>query len=130
MTSLSHFPVVLSMMCLLLSCSKTPAPEETGGKELVPVAPVSLDSVESPAPPFILRRPPVKPRYPLEKKKLKVLTLHSINSFFLYDGEEYGLEFELLQLYAKHIDMAVDIVTRSEEHTSELQSQSNLVCRL
>jgi membrane-bound lytic murein transglycosylase F len=47
----------------------------------------------------------------LEKKRLKVLTLHSINSFFLYDGEEYGLEYELLQLYAKHADLDVDIVT-------------------
>lgn len=87
--------------------------EETAEKELAPVASVSIDSVESPAPPppFVLRRPPVKPRYPLEKKKLKVLTLHSINSFFLYDGEEHGLEYELLQLYAKQADFAIDIVT-------------------
>jgi membrane-bound lytic murein transglycosylase F len=111
MSILPHVPLVFSMMCMLLSCSKTSAPEETGGKESAPVAPVSIDPAESPVPPFILRRPPAKPRYPLEKKKLKVLTLHSINSFFLYDGEEYGLEFELLQLYAKHADMAVDIVT-------------------
>ena len=40
-----------------------------------------------------------------------MLTLHSINSFFLYDGEEYGLEYELLRLYAKHADMSIDIVT-------------------
>src|SRR3972149_7741805 len=31
---------------------------------------------------------------------------------------------------APGFDHEVDLVTRSEEHTSELQSQSNLVCRL
>src|SRR5688572_32264573 len=31
---------------------------------------------------------------------------------------------------AAHVDVAGDRALRSEEHTSELQSQSNLVCRL
>jgi membrane-bound lytic murein transglycosylase F len=84
--------------------------EETA---VAPVTQVSIDSVKLKpvVPPFAIKRPPPKPRYPLEKKKLKVLTLHSINSFFLYDGEEHGLEYELLQLYAKHAGMAIDIVT-------------------
>src|SRR2546430_11279478 len=43
-----------------------------------------------------------------------------------------GVE-ELLELVAGHwpvVDEAEERVLRSEEHTSELQSQSNLVCRL
>lgn len=62
-------------------------------------------------PPFILKHPPAKARNPLANKGLRVLTLHSINSYFLYDGEEHGLEYEILHLYAKHADMRVDIVT-------------------
>src|SRR5260221_365123 len=37
---------------------------------------------------------------------------------------------QLLQLGFFHPPLAVDLVTRSEEHTSELQSHSDLVCRL
>jgi membrane-bound lytic murein transglycosylase F len=111
MTIRRYVSVVFSVLCLLLSCSRTPKLQEAEGVDAAPVAPVSLDSVNPLAPAFILKKPPLKPRYPLENKKLKVLTLHSINSFFLYDGEEYGLEYELLQLYAKHADLAIDIVT-------------------
>ena len=110
MTIHPHVPVVLSMVCLLLSCSRNPESKE-GEKEISACYAGFVGLGETAAPPFILKRPPPKPRYPLEKKRLKVLTLHSINSFFLYDGEEYGLEYELLQLYAKHADMAIDIVT-------------------
>src|SRR2546427_4084137 len=42
-----------------------------------------------------------------------------------YEFERFGLELESGR---QRWDEAVDI--RSEEHTSELQSQSNLVCRL
>src|SRR2546430_15355366 len=38
-------------------------------------------------------------------------------------------ELEHVDLAERDLEMAADI-TRSEEHTSELQSQSNLVCRL
>src|SRR2546430_12606156 len=44
-----------------------------------------------------------------------------------------GLEFELLVLARDLQGLLVDVSQnrlRSEEHTSELQSQSNLVCRL
>ena len=37
--------------------------------------------------------------------------MHSINSFFLVDGEEQGLEYELLQLYAKDRGLSIDIET-------------------
>src|SRR2546430_7664887 len=36
----------------------------------------------------------------------------------------------LLQLASQHSGLGEPLVERSEEHTSELQSQSNLVCRL
>src|SRR6187455_1235224 len=111
MTIHPHVPVILSMVCLLLSCGRNPDAKDSDANVLAPVAQVSLDTAKPLAPAFILKRPPAKPRYPLAKKKLKVLTLHSINSFFLYDGEEHGLEYELLQLYAKHADLDVDIVT-------------------
>lgn len=111
MTIRSCVPALFSFTLLLVSCGRAPEVKETETSDPAPIAQISLDSVKTTAPPFILRRPPVKPRYPLEKKRLKVLTLHSINSFFLYDGEEYGLEYELLQLYAKQTDMAIDIVT-------------------
>src|SRR2546430_5717156 len=39
-----------------------------------------------------------------------------------------GVAFEPPQVAAKHVGSRVTL--RSEEHTSELQSQSNLVCRL
>src|SRR5688572_25677854 len=111
MTIRPHVLLILAMVCLLLSCGRNPVSNESEGTNVAPVTKVSLDTLKPSAPPFIIKRPPAKPRYPLEKKKLKVLTLHSINSFFLYDGEEYGLEYELLQLYAKHADLAIDIVT-------------------
>ena len=110
MTILPHVPVVFSMVCVLLSCGK-PGVEGNWWKGISAGCSGFARLSEITRPAIYLKRPPAKPRYPLEKKKLKVLTLHSINSFFLYDGEEYGLEYELLQLYAKHADMAVDIVT-------------------
>ncbi|WP_276373996.1 transglycosylase SLT domain-containing protein [Chryseolinea sp. H1M3-3] len=84
-------------------------------ESLIPATNVSADSSGEnfvlSSVPVILKRPPAIPRYPLERKRLKVLALHSINSFFLYDGEEHGLEYELLQLYAKRGDFAIDIIT-------------------
>ena len=111
MTIRPHVLLILAIVCLLLSCGRNPVSNEGEGNNVAPVTKVSLDTLKPSPPPFIIKRPPAKPRYPLEKKKLKVLTLHSINSFFLYDGEEYGLEYELLQMYAKHAGMAIDIVT-------------------
>src|SRR2546430_9241599 len=45
---------------------------------------------------------------------------------------ELGLDRPILVQYLKFLGRAVrgDLGSRSEEHTSELQSQSNLVCRL
>src|SRR2546430_13444332 len=52
-------------------------------------------------------------------------TLWYIGAHFPRGGEQYGIPpFNTLGV------PAVNILYRSEEHTSELQSQSNLVCRL
>ena len=97
---------------LFLNCSRHP---ESNEQQNIPVAEVSLDSANLQPEPIVvesfLKRPPSKIRYPLNRKTIKVLSLHSINSYFLFDGEEHGLEFELLQLYANHSDLDIDIVT-------------------
>src|SRR5256886_12434894 len=50
------------------------------------------------------------------------------SSWMIHGGPRY-LEFDWDTTRLSCVD-AGHIVTRSEEHTSELQSQSNLVCRL
>src|SRR2546430_8831247 len=49
-------------------------------------------------------------------------------------GDAGGAEMDLLRLRFRQRDQLLQVVDaerrRSEEHTSELQSQSNLVCRL
>jgi membrane-bound lytic murein transglycosylase F len=99
---------------IFISCSKNSDSVTPDNSIVTQVAQSLPDSsqvrINSPAP-FLLKRPIEKFRYPLKAKKIKVLALHSINSFFLYDGEEHGLEYELLQLYARHADLAIDIVT-------------------
>lgn len=98
--------------CILFACNRY---SDTKQKQSISVAQVSEDSSKLNPPlstvHLVLKRPPPKLRYPLTDKKIKVLALHSINSFFLYDGEEHGLEYELLQLYANHANLAIDIVT-------------------
>lgn len=99
---------------ILFACSHSPDRKEKQG---ISVKQVSQDSsTVIPIPNrstagYILRRPPPKLRYPLNEKKLRVLALHSVNSYFLYDGEEHGLEYEILQLYANHAELDIDIVT-------------------
>lgn len=107
--------VLLFYFCwILFSCAKSPEAGISENPIVTQVAQSLPDSsqikINSPAP-FVLKKPQAKLRFPLKAKKIKVLALHSINSFFLYDGEEHGLEYELLQLYAKHADFAIDIVT-------------------
>src|SRR5205085_9776496 len=49
------------------------------------------------------------------------------------DGRELWTETydrELKDVFAVQSEIATAVTARSEEHTSELQSQSNLVCRL
>src|SRR5256886_8549654 len=49
-----------------------------------------------------------------------------------YSGGDHGLSGQIVHLYSQIASglRAAEEGSRSEEHTSELQSQSNLVCRL
>lgn len=112
--SISQAFIILLSGTVLFACSKNSALKEQDALVAAPIAQVALDSVidvGTPAILLVLKRPPTVLRQPLSNKKIKVLALHSINSYFLYDGEEHGLEYELLQLYAKHADVMIDIVT-------------------
>lgn len=106
---------VLFLVWLAVRCSHKQDAIASQDDE-IPATTASVDSSElviiaPPSTPFILRKPRPRLRRPFDNKRLKVLSLHSINSFFLYDGEEHGLEYELLQLYAKDRELLIDIVT-------------------
>src|SRR5688572_31807499 len=69
----------------------------------------------------MIRRPPRSTLFPTRR------------SSDLFSGRAHP---ELAEQVAKHLDVTItpqsaySFANRSEEHTSELQSQSNLVCRL
>jgi len=44
-----------------------------------------------------------------KRKKLVALTRYNANSFFIYKGQPMGYEYELLQLFAKEIDVDLEI---------------------
>src|SRR2546427_9426966 len=60
---------------------------------------------------------------------LVLVTLNGPISVRFYEPSTAGLSVLSLGFYIDRLS-AVMMVLRSEEHTSELQSQSNLVCRL
>ena len=72
MTIRPHVLPTLALVCLMLSCGRNPASKEGEANIVAPVTKVSLDTLKPSPPPFIIKRPPANPRYPLEKKKLKV----------------------------------------------------------
>src|SRR2546430_8606224 len=92
----------------------------------------------------MIRRPPRSTLFPyttLFRSPVHRLTLVHGDTLFLYTdgltearnraGAEYGLHrIRTLAAQQTGIESAGLISQRSEEHTSELQSQSNLVCRL
>src|SRR2546430_13643258 len=58
-------------------------------------------------------------------------TAHGGSVLAAFDAlAELGLPREVRGVYRKRVPLGVPLALRSEEHTSELQSQSNLVCRL
>src|SRR5688572_31267941 len=88
----------------------------------------------------MIRRPPRSTLFPYTTLFRSVLLAPQVPLLFM--GEEYG-EKNPFQYFISHTDeQLVKMVRegrkkefsyfhwRSEEHTSELQSQSNLVCRL
>src|SRR5688572_31128376 len=73
----------------------------------------------------MLRRPPRSTLFPYT-------TLFRSNAQALAWRLRVGLPWTIVNSYRRHSSAPLysGIFRRSEEHTSELQSQSNLVCRL
>src|SRR2546430_12283508 len=71
----------------------------------------------------MIRRPPRSTLFPY--------TTLFRSSYNAYPGRHVRQMFdEMLRYRTRGVGEASERVARSEEHTSELQSQSNLVCRL
>src|SRR2546430_17533692 len=68
-----------------------------------------------------------------DRRVVKLLKLFAASAFLDGRAQPDSGDFFVLKHIWNNEDQAAileSIVTRSEEHTSELQSQSNLVCRL
>jgi len=52
-----------------------------------------------------------------KKGKLKALTTYSSTSYFLYKGEPMGYEYELLQRFADHLDVDLEIIVADDINT-------------
>src|SRR5688572_32426106 len=75
----------------------------------------------------MIRRPPRSTLFPYTTLFRSVFTtLGPEQEYFLIDRAHYALRPDLLMASRTLLGAP----PRSEEHTSELQSQSNLVCRL
>src|SRR2546430_10958024 len=74
---------------------------------------------------LMIRRPPRSTLFPY------TTLFRSVDTFLRYDwpGNVRQLE-NAIKRYVILPDLELALAERSEEHTSELQSQSNLVCRL
>ncbi len=46
----------------------------------------------------------------VEEGKLRVMTIYSSTSYFLYRGRAMGFEYELLERFADHLDLELDIM--------------------
>src|SRR2546430_3439274 len=82
----------------------------------------------------MIRRPPRSTLFPYTTLFRSLIELRAPGA---RGAEEH--ESELVDIWTRHVRKLVSVLTnriftqcqtRSEEHTSELQSQSNLVCRL
>src|SRR5688572_30973653 len=77
----------------------------------------------------MLRRPPRSTLFPY------TTLFRSVGAQLLHDGQAVDLgqaqvdDGQIHRIFAR-LEQAILAIGRSEEHTSELQSQSNLVCRL
>src|SRR5688572_32256228 len=84
----------------------------------------------------IRRRPPRSTLFPyttlfrsMQEHINDNISLNELSSRYNYSVSRFSNLFKQKTGYAP-IDYFVQMKMRSEEHTSELQSQSNLVCRL
>src|SRR5688572_31629376 len=79
---------------------------------------------------LLFRRPPISTPFPTRRSsdlgRRDDLLEEAQHVSFVHSGDAMPIDPSL----AGNADVLVHDATRSEEHTSELQSQSNLVCRL
>src|SRR3989475_7990319 len=76
----------------------------------------------------MIRRPPRSTLFPYTTLFRSLTSKHHVYGVRTAGGKYAKLE--LLAYYCRDVGTACITFRRSEEHTSELQSQSNLVCRL
>ncbi len=62
-----------------------------------------------------------------EEGVLKVLTTYSSTSYFLYKGQPMGYEYELLQRFAKHLDVELSLVISNDIDTMQQELNSGQV---
>src|SRR5688572_32763958 len=74
----------------------------------------------------MIRRPPRSTLFPYTTLFRSLNQSHQI----VIVTSSLDASSERIVAYLNRRDIAINVLCRSEEHTSELQSQSNLVCRL
>src|SRR2546430_4701719 len=79
----------------------------------------------------MIRRPPRSTLFPYTTLFRSILPGIITGLSLLMFAVFAGVQLSLLTVFLGHGTALISVATtRSEEHTSELQSQSNLVCRL
>lgn len=82
---------VLCANCFMLGCTPKAADDEVIEAEITQPVPFGLQEI-------------------LERKKLIAITENSSTSYFIYKGQPLGFEYELLELFAKHLGVELEIV--------------------
>src|SRR2546430_12541775 len=81
----------------------------------------------------MIRRPPRSTLFPyttLFRSQLAAAGASNLEFTILVPNNSPPTNYEILTAMYKEAGVTMKLNVRSEEHTSELQSQSNLVCRL
>src|SRR5438309_8712561 len=82
---------------------------------------------------LMIRRPPISTLFPYTTLFRSALHNHMIGeqpAFYFTHFWAKGSTEELARGFQTALDAQAQVAKRSEEHTSELQSQFHLVCRL
>src|SRR5690606_39843256 len=54
---------------------------------------------------------------------------YELESPFIFNFRSWEFQWDIPKIYSEYVAIIPSIYNRSEEHTSELQSRENLVCR-
>src|SRR2546427_8019419 len=79
---------------------------------------------------LMIRRPPRSTLFPYTTLFRSVIMTSNVGARDMVKGKALGFAQSDARATFEKLARASDCANRSEEHTSELQSQSNLVCRL